>query len=225
MTINHLAFIMDGNRRWAVEQGMNKIDGHQHGSDTIHAILAHCLDQGIKHVSVYALSTENWNRSSIEVAALLKLLKRFVTVERDRLLQHKVAVQFIGDLSRFDQEMQDDMHDLETITQEYVERGTLYVCLSYGGRSELVNAAEQIAQRDEEYSEENFEKYLWSHDMPDVDLMIRTGGNHRLSNFLLWRCAYAELYFTDTYWPGFTAEELDSILQNYYHRIQVNKGK
>lgn len=222
--INHIAFILDGNRRWATEQGMNKIDGHQHGFENVHTILRHCKELGVSNVSLYALSTENWNRSQREIDALLSLFRKFIITEKDKLLEHGTRVRFVGDLSRFDDDLQQQMREIEETTAYITER-TVFICLSYGGRLEITRAAEAMAQTGDEYTEENFEKHLWSHDMPDVDLMIRTGGNHRLSNFLLWRCAYAELYFTDTRWPAFTAGELDQIVADYHETIQVNKGK
>ena len=222
-TINHIAFIMDGNRRWATEQGMNKSDGHRHGQDNMYTVLDHCKKLGIQEVSIYAFSTENWNRSTLEVKALMQLFRSFLIHDRDKILEREMRVRFIGDLNRFDQDLQDLMKELEEVTRHHDR--LLSVCVSYGGRLEIVHAAQSLAHSGDEYNEENFEKHLWSHDMGDVDLMIRTGGNQRLSNFLLWRCAYAELYFTETKWPGFSTDELDQIIETYENKIQINKGK
>ena len=221
--VQHLALILDGNRRWARAQGMNKIQGHQYGLDNIHTILEHCGHRDISTVSLYAFSTENWNRSPEEVQALMSLFDRLLLGERDRLLEHRVQIRFVGELQRFSAAMQEAMREIE---QQTADRGPrqLFICLSYGGRLELVRAAEALAQSGEAYTEENFQKYLWTHDMSDVDLVIRTGGNQRLSNFLLWRAAYAELYFTPTLWPDFSTQELDDILAWYQRTIEVNKG-
>ena len=221
--LNHIAFIMDGNRRWSVEQGMSKIEGHKHGRDNMHRILNHCKTKGIKYVSVYAFSTENWNRSQLEVQALLLLLQQTISDEKQTLLDQQVRIRFVGDLSQFPDTVQEQMTILEQETADYEQ--TLFICLSYGGRLEMIRAAEALARSGDEYSEENFKKHMWSSDMPDIDLLIRTGGNRRLSNYLPWQATYAELYFTDTYWPALTTDELDSIVRTYQERIQINKGK
>ena len=222
--LNHLALIIDGNRRWALAQGMNKVEGHRYGLDNIFTILTHARSLGISYVSLYVLSTENWNRTRVEVTALLALFHEFVLEEKQKILDQQCRVRFVGDLGRFDKVLQRGIEEMEAETQAYAENGTVFVCLSYGGRLEITRAAEKMARSGEAYTEENFEKHLWSGDMPDVDLMIRTGGNQRLSNFLLWRNAYAELYFTDTLWPDFSPEELENLVRTYQETVRVNKG-
>ena len=219
----HIAFIMDGNRRWGVEQGMNKIYGHQHGADNMHTILGHCKTLGTQSVSVYAFSSENWERNPLEVAALTKLIRTILVRDRQKLLDHEVRIRFVGDVARFDEDIQQSMQEIEQATAHHPQ--ALFICVSYGGRAEMVQAAERLSQSGESITEESLKKHMWSHDMDDIDLLIRTGGHHRLSNFLPWQAAYAEMVFTDTYWPGFTTDELDTIIAEYQQNVVVNKGK
>ncbi len=219
----HLACILDGNRRWATKQGVDNIQGYRQGINNVHSILKHCKRRGITTVSLYGFSTENWNRSQQEVSDLMDLFALLLVEERHKLIEHQVKIRFVGDLARFDQRMREAMQEIEEETNKY-SKYTIFICLSYGGRLELVHGAKKLAQAGEAFTEENLEKHLWTHDMSDVDLVIRTGGNRRLSNFLLWRIAYAELYFTDTLWPDFTPQELDAILEVYHKQVQINKG-
>lgn len=222
ISIKHLAFIMDGNRRFAVSQGQNKLEGHRQGLENLHRLLEHIRTLDIQQVSVYALSTENWNRDKKEVDALLQLIDEMLNVDRRRLLGHQVQIRFVGDLFRFSENLQHDMTEIEQQTAQYTK--TVFICLSYGGRLEMVEAARILAQAGGPYTEDGLAGVMWSHNMNDIDLLIRTGGDHRLSNFLPWQTAYAELYFTDTLWPAFSTDELDQIIANYRERVRINKG-
>ena len=225
--MNHLAFIMDGNRRYAQAQNLPKTSGHQHGLDKLFEVLRWIKDTDIKEVSVYAFSSENWNRSKIEVDTLLSLIQSTISERESEFHTNNVRVRFIGDLARFSASLQKKLHDLEDKTRSNTR--ILNVALSYGGRAELLAATQSILDNkekngsEEPLTEESFEQHLWSKDMSDPDLVIRTGGNQRLSNFFLWRCAYSELFFTDTLWPAYTRCEFDQHLADF-RKIKQNYG-
>jgi len=223
-SINHIAFIMDGNRRHATSLGQDAVLGHRAGLENLFTIADYCYGQGIKEISVYAFSTENWRRDPREVKALLSLMHEAITTKKQEFIDRNIKVRFIGDLSRFDESVQTEMQTLEQTTKHHTK--TLYLCLSYGGRDEIVAGALAFAKSgNTSLTADKFETYLWSGDMSDPDMVIRTGGDKRLSGFLLWKASYSELYFTDTLWPAFTTDELEGLISQYTEQVRINKGK
>jgi len=219
-SVKTLGIIMDGNRRWAVEQGLEKTEGHKQGVETLIKCIKWCKEADLDHVVFYAFSTENWKRTKKEVDALMNLLLYVLTDLREDMLQEEIRIRFIGDFKLVPKKIIKLITSLEEETNHH--KKTAWICLSYGGRSELVHAANQVTGR---VTEKKIEKSLWSAQMPDLDMVIRTGGNHRLSNFMLWKAAYAELYFTKTKWPAFNKTHFKNALSWYEKNIQVNKGK
>jgi len=219
-SVQALGIIMDGNRRWAVEQGLAKTKGHEVGLDKLISCIKWCNEAGIKHVAFYAFSTENWKRSKKEVEALMQLLRYMLTEKKQEILQEDVRVRFVGQLGKLPKQIQHLIQEVEQETKHH--KKTAWVCMSYGGRAELAHAAARVSGK---VTEDKLESQLWTADMPDLDMVIRTGGNHRLSNFLLWKSAYAELYFTKTKWPAFSKRDFTRALGWYEKNITINKGK
>jgi len=219
-SVKTLGIIMDGNRRWATARSLPKTDGHKAGLDTLIKTIQWCNDVGIEDVAFYAFSTENWKRTKSEVDALMNLLGYMLTEKKSEILKQDVRVRFVGDLGKVPKKLRILILQIEKETKKH--KKTAWVCLSYGGRAEIVEAARSITGP---ITEKKLASHLWTADMPDLDLIIRTGGNHRLSNFLLWKASYAELYFTKTTWPAFTKRSFTSALDWYEKNIQVNKGK
>ena len=220
----HVAIILDGNGRWARRRGLPRTAGHRAGAETFRTIATYCRDIGIEYLTVYAFSTENWKRPEEEVSTLMDLLKRYMLEALDTMERDNVRLRFMGDLSALSGELQ----ELARRCGEISERLTgcqCNICINYGGRAELVHAARDFARdclagaaRPEELTEEGFEGYLYSAGIPSPELLIRPGGEQRLSNFLLWQCAYAELYYTDVLWPDFTVEDLHRAFAAYQSR-------
>ncbi len=209
-----IGFIMDGNRRYAKERNEPTLQGHQAGAEVFLQIIEKVNEWGIKHAVFYAFSTENWRRSQGEVKYLMELfLNSFTRAADNQALRFKI----IGRREDFSSELQTKISNLETETATN-SGSTIWVALSYGGRAEILQAIAKVTRVGEVLTEATFSDYLWTKDMPDPDLIIRTGGEQRLSNFLLWQAAYSELFFTDTYWPAFTEQELASILKEYEQR-------
>lgn len=219
-SVKTLGIIMDGNRRWAVEQGIAKTAGHKAGLDTLIKCIEWCKEYDLDHVAFYAFSSENWSRTQEEVTALMKLFEYVLTDLREDILKQEIRIRFIGDFKKIPKRIMKLAYAMEEETNKHEK--IAWICLSYGGRAELAHAANNIAGK---VTEKKLEKQLWSADMPDLDMIIRTGGNHRLSNFMLWKAAYAELYFTKTKWPAFTKTHFKKALEWYEDNIQVNKGK
>lgn len=217
-----LGFIMDGNRRFAREQGLEVALGHLAGKDKLMEVIRWTAEAGVPHLVVYAFSTENWRRSETEVSALLSLFS-VVIAELEAREEKDFAVRFIGRRSDFTPELQADMVRLEN-TQPKELKVTVWIALSYGGRAEIVEAANRAIALGQAVTEESFAKLLWTDGMPDPDLLVRTGGEERLSNFLPWQSVYSELIFTKTYWPAFTKEEFTGILETYAAR-ERRRGK
>lgn len=212
-----IGIILDGNRRWAKENGLPSFEGHRRGMDNVEPIAFAARDLGIQHMVVYAFSTENWNRAKEEISYLMGT---FESMARERLAKYRdegIAVRFVGQRERLPQSLQYVMQDLETKNPEG-PRLTLWICISYGGRAEIVEAAQKVAQSNEPITEESLAKKLWTDGMPNPDLIIRTGGEKRLSNFLLWQGAYSELFFVEQYWPAFTKADLEAVLKEYAQR-------
>ncbi len=212
-----IGIILDGNRRWARERGLPSLEGHRRGFSTVEPIVLAVRDLGIAHVAMFGFSTENWNRSAEEVSYLLKLFEEIIRNELKRLASENVAVRFVGQRERFPENLQRLMREAEEKNPPN-PRTTLWVCLSYGGRAEIVSAAQALAEHGELVTEESLAGALWTVGMPDPDLIIRTGGEHRISNFLLWQSAYSELFFPKMYWPDFTKADLKAILEEYATR-------
>jgi len=218
-----VGIIMDGNRRWAKAKGLHKLEGHRVGTDTLIKTVRFVRDASIKHIIVYAFSTENWGREPSEVSYLMDLIHEAIKNEFKKLGEEGVRVRFTGQLARFSTDLQQAMTNLEKETEK--NSGiTLWICLSYGGRAEIVHAARTIAAAGTEITEESLGKNLWTAEMPDPDIIIRTGGEKRLSGFLTWQSVYSELFFTDTYWPDFNKEEFETILAEYDSR-ERRRGK
>ncbi len=220
----HVAVIMDGNGRWAKQQGKIRIFGHQNGVSAVRAISEAAAELGIKYLTLYAFSTENWNRSAIEVDALMRLLSKTMSEELKTLNDNNIRLNAIGDLKRLPKYNYDAL--IETIEKtKNNDRMTLTLCLSYSGRWEITNAAKALAEKVkngelqiEQIDENCFSKFLNTKDMPDPELLIRTSGEERLSNFLLWQLAYSEFYFTDKFWPDFGKEDLYKSIISYQNR-------
>ena len=211
----HVAIIMDGNNRFAKKNQMQKGDGHREGKNVLDPIVEHCLENHISALTVFAFSSENWNRPQYEVDLLMQLLHDTIHEQMPRMDKFKIALRFIGDRSRLNLSLQQLMQDAEEQTAAYT-RMTLTIAISYGGMWDMAQAAKKLATKVlnkqiniDNIDVETFGQEVSLSDLPPVDLLIRTGGDFRLSNFLLWQAAYAELYFTNTLWPEFTTEELD----------------
>ncbi len=213
-----VGFILDGNRRWAKENGLPQLEGHRRGMEKVKDILRWARAAGVKEVCVYAFSTENWNRSPEEVSYLMNLFEEFCDRWADELKNEGGRLRFVGERARFSETLQSKMEQAEAETKDGTGP-TLIVALSYGGRAEIVAGVNRLLQEGAtQVTEASFEKSLWSAGMEDPDIIIRTGGEHRLSNFMMWRSAYSELFFTDTKLPAFTKEEFDAILAEYATR-------
>ena len=211
----HVAIIMDGNNRFAKKKHLQKGDGHREGKNVLDPIVEHCRKVGVKALTVYAFSSENWNRPQYEVDLLMKLLEETINEQIPRMIKFQIGLRFIGDRSRLSPELQQLMLQAEQRTATFTEM-TLTIAVSYGGMWDIAQTAKTIAQLVKEQKidvdqidVDLFAQHVSLGDLPPVDLLIRTGGDYRLSNFLLWQSAYAELYFTETLWPEFTTEELD----------------
>lgn len=218
----HVAIIMDGNGRWAKKRGLGRSLGHQEGAETVHQIAEEAAKIGVKYLTLYTFSTENWDRPIDEVSALMALLME--SIEEEIFMKNNISFRVIGDMERLPADVRERLVTCEKNTS--VNSGMcLVLALSYSSRWELTKATKQIAAdikqgklSDEAVDESLIEKYLETHFMPDPDLLIRTGGELRLSNYLLWQCAYSELYFCDTYWPDFRGEEFYKAIYNFQQR-------
>ena len=215
---------MDGNGRWAKKRLMNRVRGHEQGSDTVRSIVTASRELGIKILTLYAFSTENWARPESEVKALMSLLKKFIVAEREDLQKNNIRLNMIGQRDKLPPDVRQELDKTLELTGNNEEM-TLNLALSYGSREELTRAVRKIAVKlaskqlsPEDIIEDLISAHLYTSGMPDPDLIIRTSGEYRLSNFLLWQAAYSELYITDTLWPDFTKEEFIEILKNYQTR-------
>ncbi len=215
--LHHIAIIMDGNGRWAKRRGLPREMGHKHGAAAFRKIVEYAGEIGLDVLTVYAFSTENWKRPAKEVNSIMALLKQYIDECERSLKKYDVALRFIGDLTPMDESLR---HRIETIEKETAHhRRILNIAFNYGGRRELTRAFSLLAKAGKtEISEEDISRALYTSDCGDPDLMIRTGGDMRISNFLLWQAAYAELYFTETLWPDFDKKELDKAIENFQGR-------
>jgi undecaprenyl diphosphate synthase len=212
-----IGIILDGNRRWAKEQGLPSLEGHRKGMDNVGPIARAARDMGIQHMIVYAFSTENWNRSVEEVSYLMSIFESMARERLTKLAEEEIAVRFVGQRERFSQNLQDAMRRAEEKSPQ-TPRLTLWICVSYGGKADILQAAQAAAQAGTEITEASVTERLWTAGMPDPDLIIRTGGEQRISNFLLWQGAYSELFFLKTYWPAFSKDDLEKIVAEYASR-------
>ncbi|MGR3486143.1 MAG: polyprenyl diphosphate synthase [Paracoccaceae bacterium] len=217
----HVAVIMDGNGRWAQMRGRPRLFGHHEGAKRIREIVECCPDIGVSHLTIFAFSTENWKRTQAEVAGLMKLFRRYIQREARDLLARGVRVRFIGDRIRLDPKLTALMDELELLTS-HNDRVNLTIALNYGGRDEVTRAARRLSHEvaagriaPDDVDAETLARFLDTRFLPDPDLVIRTSGEARISNFLLWQSAYAEYEFVDTLWPDFTAEEFGRIVGAY----------
>lgn len=229
--VRHLGVIMDGNRRWAKKHMFSSVmRGHEKGVDTFIDLCEWCENAGIPYLTVYAFSTENWKRNAEEVSNLFKLMRRFFVEEIHRCIEMGVRVKCVGNFDLLSEEDRRVVREAEEKTKDQ-KKLYLQIALSYGGRDEILQAAARYAAdvksgaaQEGALTEESFERYLYTAGVPDIDLVIRTGGDHRLSNFFPWQTTYADLYFTDTLWPDFSEELLQEALE-YYRTVKINKGK
>lgn len=215
--LHHIAFIMDGNGRWATLRGKSREEGHRKGADVFEQVTDYCFHAGIDTVTVYAFSTENWKRSPREISALMKLFSRYIEKAFDQIRKNDVRIVFLGDKSRFSPGMRKDMERLEK--ESAGGSHTLNLALNYGARAEITRAVNLLlAQGKKQVTEEEFSGYLYTADSPDPDLVVRTAGEKRLSNFLLWQVAYSEFYYTDTLWPDMNGEEIHKAICSFKQR-------
>ena len=219
----HIAIILDGNGRWAKKRGLPRTAGHAVGSENFRKIALYCRDIGVDYLTVYAFSTENWKRPDEEVKTIMRLLGKYLHEAIDTMERDKMKMRVFGDVSGLPKELQDLVAQTNEISTRY-EGFQANICLNYGGRAEILQAAQRYAtdfasgEMAEELTEEMFSNYLYSSGIPDPDLLIRPGGEQRISNFLLWQCAYSEFYFTDVLWPDFSTAELDKAIAEFNRR-------
>ena len=212
----HIAIIMDGNGRWATERGKERSYGHQAGVEAVRRITSECTRLGVKYLTLYTFSTENWNRPADEISALMGLV--LTSLEDEIFMKNNVRFRVIGDIKRLPAEVQQKLHETEEHTAKN-DAMTMVVALSYSSRWEITNAVREIiSENPQEITEETITKHLTTSFMPDPDLLIRTGGELRISNYLLWQIAYSELYFCDTYWPDFNEQELHKAIRSFQNR-------
>ena len=220
MALRHLAIIMDGNRRWARQNALKLLAGHSHGAQNLKTIARSVAKYGIQHLTVFAFSCENWKRSQAEITSLLGLMRKFLKNDIQQLVDDDIRLLIIGDRTAFDHDLQDAFSHAEQQTAKCT-RMTLTLGINYGGRQDILKAAQTAIQKFSEKSQlqqNEFEMGLNTSLLPDVDLLIRTGGEKRLSNFVLWEISYAELYFTDVLWPDFSLQDLSIAIKDYYGR-------
>lgn len=219
----HIAIIMDGNGRWAKKRGLPRTAGHAAGAESFRRIANYCRTLGVRYLTVYAFSTENWKRSADEVAGIMKLLQRYLEEALRDMEKNRVCFRFFGDLTKLSPELQKLCRDAESRSQDYDVQ--VNFCLNYGGRDEIVHAARDFAaevaagkRKPEELTEELFSNYLYSRGVPDPELIIRPSGELRTSNFLPWQSAYSEFVFMNVLWPDFTPDHLDQAIAEYHRR-------
>lgn len=222
----HIAIIMDGNGRWATRRGMPRTAGHKVGAETFLKIAHYCQDIGVKYLTAYAFSTENWKRSVEEVDVIMNLISRYLLEQMKLMERDHFRIRFFGDLSRLPPALEKLAHRTDALSDALPsDYCVVNLCINYGGRDEILRAARKYAadcvegaRKPEDLDDALFSSYLDSAGVPEPDLLIRPGGERRLSNFLLWQCAYAEFYFTDTLWPDFTPAEIDKAIDFYARR-------
>ena len=213
-----LAFIVDGNRRWAKARGLSTYEGHKKGSEVLSDSIDWVKEAGIPHVVYYVFSTENWNRSKEEVDYLMQLLEEWLDKLAKHLVEREARVRFVGQRSDLSESLRQKIDRIENESLPYGDKTTVWFAFSYGGRAEIVAAVNEAIAKGEAVTEESFAQYLWTAELPDPDLIVRTSGEERLSNFLTWRSVYSELYFIEKNWPALTKSDFDGILNEYESR-------
>ena len=220
----HIAVIMDGNGRWAKKRGLPRKAGHKVGAETFRTIATYCKDIGVQYFTVYAFSTENWKRPQDEVDALMNLFRSYLKEAAETMFERGVAVRVLGDLTVLPEDIRAQIAEVDEIADRLgPDAATASLCINYGGRDEILHAVRRYAEEYKagtapELTEELISSYLYSGGIPDPDLIIRTSGEQRLSNFLPWQGAYSELYFTDVLWPDFTERDMDAALAEFQRR-------
>ncbi len=221
--LQHIACIMDGNGRWAERRGMPRRFGHRYGAEAFKRIVRYCGDIGIKYVTVYAFSTENWARPDKEVKSIMNLLDKYLDECEKSVIDYDIRMKFIGDISRLDPRLAEKARRLELMSRD--NKLTLCLAINYGGKDEIVNACNKlIASGKSNITADDIVSELYTSGIPDPDLIVRTAGEMRLSNFLMWQSAYSEFYFTDTLWPDMTSKDIDKAVEEFYSR-QRRYGK
>ncbi|MBA3945558.1 MAG: di-trans,poly-cis-decaprenylcistransferase [Herpetosiphonaceae bacterium] len=216
----HIAIIMDGNGRWARGRGLPRLAGHRQGTENVRRIVREAKDQGVRYLTIYAFSTENWKRPGPEVRGLMMLLGEFIDRETANLHAEGVQIKHLGSFENVAPRLERKIHDAVELTQHNTLL-TLAVAFNYGGRADIVNAVRELigaGATAEDITEDTISQHLYTHDMPDPDLIIRTGGDFRLSNFLIWQAAYSEYYMTPIFWPDFGVAEFREAIHQYGHR-------
>ena len=217
----HIAIIMDGNGRWAKQRFMPRVAGHQRGVEALRDSVKACVELGVKYLTVFAFSSENWRRPADEVSFLMTLFLKMLEREISKLHQNNIRLSIIGDRSRFDDKLKQTMQEAESLTANNSAL-TLTIAANYGGRWDVMQALQSMLREQphlaQTFTEADFQPYLTMSDAPEPDMFIRTGGEQRISNFMLWQLAYTELYFTDTLWPAFDRNELDKAIISYQKR-------
>jgi undecaprenyl diphosphate synthase len=218
---HHIAIIMDGNGRWAKQRFMPRAAGHQRGGESLREVVKACRDLGVEYLTVFAFSSENWRRPAEEVSFLMSLFLKMLEREVNKLHENNICVKIIGDRSRFDDQLKQTMQEAEQLTANNSAL-TLTIAANYGGRWDVMHAVQAMLKEHphlaQTFNEADLQPYLSMSDAPEPDLFIRTGGEQRISNFLLWQLAYTELYFTDILWPAFDRKELDKAIASYQKR-------
>ena len=216
---HHIGIIMDGNGRWAEARGKKRSYGHKYGSDNVDRIASYAFERGIKVVSLYAFSTENWQRPQEEVDELMRLLSVYFKRFSSKLVKNKIKIKIMGDITALTPKLQKEIGDIIEKTKDY-DAGVLCLGINYGGRQEIVNAVNTLISNNQPITVENISNNLYTAELGEPDLIIRTGGEYRLSNFMLFQGAYSELYFTNVLWPDFDESELDKAIQSFKGRIR-----
>ena len=216
----HIAIIMDGNGRWAKRQGLPRKAGHAVGAETFRRIATYCKNLGMEHLTVYAFSTENWKRSAEEIGAIMGLLEKYLHESIEKMEKDRIRLKILGDTSALSPTIRGLIDKTDAIAKRLPGCFQANVCLNSGGRDEIVRAVNRFVSEHpgEPVTEESLAQYLDTAGIPDPDLIIRTGGEYRISNFLMWESAYSELLFTDVLWPDFTEKDIDSAIAEYRHR-------
>ncbi len=210
----HVGFIMDGNGRWAKQRNKPRNFGHKKGAENVEKVVSACFKLGVECISLYAFSTENWARPEQEVNAIMDLLEKFLVKYKKTLLSNEIRLIVSGDRSRLSGVLNEKIADVETATSNFSK--ILNIAINYGAKQEIISAVNNILKDNlSSVSEEDFEKYLYTKDIPPIDLVVRTSGEQRISNFFLWQSAYAEFYFTDVLWPDFSEEEVKKAIDSY----------
>ncbi len=218
--LKHLAIILDGNRRWAKENGLAGLEGHKKGYDNVEKIGLDAFNKGVKYLTVFAFSTENWKRSKKEVTYLMNLLFNALTIDLKFYLKHEIIVKVIGRVGGLSKKLQDAIVDAEEKTKNG-KKGQLNLCINYGGRAEIIDAVKELVLNNvplEDVDEKKISELLWTSGIPDPDLIVRTSGEHRLSGFLTWQGVYSEIKFINKYWPDFSPQDVDDCISDFAER-------